>query len=1114
MSKTTHYLGSLALVMAVVLSVAGSPLLAQGATGTISGVVSDTTGAVLPGVEVTVTNVETTQSRLVITGDEGRYSTPQLLSGNYEVRAELAGFQAGVRQGIRLVVGQQAIVNFSLQVGSISEEVIVTGEAPLVNTTNSALASVIDQGQLADLPLNSRDLTQLSLLNPGVQQVRASISGGVIQGAAGIRVSIGGARIYSTGFLLDGSDVTDVSRGIGPGGAAGSLFGVETVKEFQVITNNFSAEYGRFVGGVMSMVTKSGTNDVHGSVFYFHRNDNLDARNFFDRDPDDPTTRSGKPEFKRHQFGATIGGPIIKDKTFGFFSWEAFRQDQGFSLLNIVPTVDAKLGLFDGIIPPGGGTVDCSGVGYGSTPTADNRCQVPIHPDAQQFIDLYPDPNGVDLDEQSAEFFGTPGGPVNEDFFTGRIDHNFSDSDSFFGRYTIQDGERASPRDGTGSFLPLAATELSNRNQYLTLEWKHIVSPTTINTARFSFTRNRWNETPETCGALITFSFFNDACMGQLELRGPFNTLGLWVEGRNVSNAYIYADDLTLTRGRHDIKMGIAVSRYQTNDFIYGNRGGEWRFSGEVKNLLTGAPTAWFGHVTGSIGIRGVRETTMGLYIQDDFKWRPNFTWNLGLRYDYAGIPTEVNGLLGNLRNPLTDTAADIATDEPYFKNPQNKNFGPRIGFAWDPGNDGKTSVRGGFGLFFETILPYHFANQIRRSPPFSKSAFVPGPAVAAAFPGPPPEALLPGALGFQIAEFEQKQPYAMQWNFTLQREVATDITVTASYVGSKGTHLQAQRMINAAEPEVLPDGRNLWRSGLPRRNTNFTDLDYWEYSTDSTYHGLQLSGRKRFGAGLQFQASYTFGRSLDDNSRVNFSDIQDNFSKFPTDNFALKSVNHGLSDHDIRHNFTFNYVYEIPVQGLDGAARTLLQGWQMNGILSLSTGGPLTVLLGIPSDWDRDRETQVLAARPSIATTSSNSPVNGDGRNANQYFDPTAFTLHDPGFHGNLGRNTLIGPGVATFDFSLFKNTALTEGVNLQFRAEFFNIFNRANFATPGRGAMGVFNGGTTVPVDCSVFGAPAGSGCDQLVPGSEVINPIAGRIDKTNTTSRQIQLGLRITF
>ncbi len=1114
MSKTTNYLGILALVMAVVLSVAGSPLLAQGATGTISGTVTDSTGAVLPGVEVTITNVGTAQSRLVITGDEGRYSTLQLLSGDYEVRAALAGFQTGVRQGIRLVVGQVAVVNFSLQVGSISEEVIVTGEAPLVNTTSSTLASVIDQSQLADLPLNSRDLTQLSLLNPGIQQVRASISGGVIQGAAGIRVSIGGARIYSTGFLLDGSDVTDVSRGVGPGGAAGTLFGVETVKEFQVITNNFSAEYSRFVGGIMSMVTKSGTNEVHGSVFYFGRNDNLDARNFFDLEV--------APEFRRHQFGLTVGGPIVKDKTFGFFSWEAFRQEQGNTFLNIVPTVNAKLGLF----PDDGSS--CSTIGFGATLNPAGLCQVPINPDAQVFIDLYPDPNGAILDAQSAEFIFAPGTPTNEDFFNGRIDHNFSDRDSFFGRYTIQGGDRGSPRDGSGTSLPFAATILNNRNQYLTLEWRHIVSPTTINTARFSFTRNRWTEDPDQCGQgpLLSFSFFDDACMGQLELRGPFNNLGLWVEGRNVSNAYLYADDLTLTRGQHDMKMGVIISRYQTNDFIFGNRGGEWRFDGDVKNLITGSPSVWFGHVTGSIGERGVRETTFGIYFQDDFKWRPNFTWNLGLRYDWAGVPTEVNGLLGNLRDPLNDTILTISTDEPYFVNPQGKNWGPRIGFAWDPFNDGKTSIRAGFGLFFETILPYHYANQIRRSPPFSKSAFVAGPAVKAAFPGPPPEALLPTSLGFQIAEFEQKQPYTMQWNFTLQREVANDITLTASYVGSKGTHLQAQRMINAAEPFVLPDGRNLWRTGStcgtsgsepcnPRRNTSFTDLDYWEYSTDSTYSGIQLSGRKRFGAGVQFQASYTYGRSIDDNSRVNFSDIQDNFSKFPTDNYALKSVNHGLSDHDIRHNFTFNYGYDIPVSGMSGAAGALLMGWQMNGILTLTTGGPLTVLLGIPSDWDRDRESQVLAARPSIGPDGDTSPVNGDGRNAAQYFDPTAFTLQNPGFHGNLGRNTLIGPGISTFDFSLFKNTALSEGVNLQFRAEFFNIFNRTNFATPSRGAMGVFNGADTVPVDCSVYGAPAGvGGCDMVVPGTEQINPIAGQLDKTNTTSRQIQLGLRITF
>jgi hypothetical protein len=286
MSKTTNHLWILSFcLVAVVLSVTTSPLLAQGVASTISGKVTDTTGAVLPGVEVTVTNVGTAQSRLAISGDEGRYSVPQLSVGDYEVRAELAGFQTGVRRGIQLAIGQEAVVDFTMQIGAITEEVVVTGEAPLVNTTSSTLSSVINEIQVHDLPLNTRDLTQLSLLSPGVNRIYTSISGGVIQGAASVRVSVSGARTYATGYLLDGTDVTDVSHGIGPGGAAGAMFGVETVKEFQVITNNFSAEYGRFVGGVMSMVTKSGTNQPHGSLFYFHRNDNLDARNFFDRDP-------------------------------------------------------------------------------------------------------------------------------------------------------------------------------------------------------------------------------------------------------------------------------------------------------------------------------------------------------------------------------------------------------------------------------------------------------------------------------------------------------------------------------------------------------------------------------------------------------------------------------------------------------------------------------------------------------------------------------------------------------------------------------------------------------------------------------------------------------------
>ncbi len=1118
MSKTTNYLGILALVMAVVLSVAGSPLLAQGVASTISGKVTDSTGAVLPGVEITVTNVGTAQARLAISGDEGRYSVLQLSVGDYEVRAELAGFQASVRRGIQLAIGQEAVVDFTMQIGAITEEVVVTGEAPLVNTTSSTLSSVINEIQVHDLPLNTRDLTQLSLLSPGVNRIYTSISGGVIQGAASVRVSVSGARTYATGYLLDGTDVTDVSHGIGPGGAAGAMFGVETVKEFQVITNNFSAEYGRFVGGVMSMVTKSGTNQPHGSLFYFHRNDNLDARNFFDRDADDPLTRNSPPEFKRHQFGATIGGPIVQDKTFGFFSYEGFRQGNGVSFRDIVPSDNAKLGYFPR--DTGGG---CSNVGFGAVENvAQDRCEVPILPAAQPFVDIFPDGNGAVIDPRTAtaptalaqarELFTVQTEPTNEDFFTGRIDHNFSDSDSLFGRYTIQDGSKENARDGGGSSLPFGATAVENRNQYFTAEWKHIFSPSTINAARLGFSRNTWKEDAITCGPL-TFGWFPDACMGRIELQGSFDTLGLWVNGRNVSNAFIYADDLSMTRGRHDLKMGINVARYQVNDFADSSRDGRLRYGGSVARLITGQPDRWEGKVPGAFGERGTRQTVTGVYIQDNFKWTPNFTWNLGLRFEYAGLPSEVNGRMSTLDDPFTDDINTVRIGEPLYKNP-SPYFAPRIGFAWDPFGDGKTSIRAGAGIFFDTILPYHYGQPVRRSPPFEKTGLVTDDAeLAAFFPAPPPTSLLPRTLAFHDMENEPGQPYVTQWNLSLQREVATDITLTASYVGSKGTHLYMIRNVNAAVPEVLADGRKLWRSGLSRRNTNWSDIRHYEYSTDSSYHGLQFSGRKRYSSGLQFQASYTFGRSIDINSRVNFSDLQDNLGAFPADNYDL-STNRGLSTHDVRHNFSFNFVYQLPVQGLSGTSKVLLEGWQLNGIVSLSTGNPLHIRHGV-SDFNRDRNSVGgLPERPSLRSGASNNPVLADGREPQGYFDPDAFFSQDPGFLGDLGRNTLIGPGVATFDFSLFKNTALTEQVDLQFRAEFFNLFNRANFSTPDRAAMNIFNSVTSTAVDCSVYGDPniSGPGCNQV--NVATVNSNAGVISRTTTTSRQIQLGLRILF
>ena len=1110
MSKTTNYLGILALGMGVVLSLSASPLLAQGSTGTITGTVRDSTGAVLPGVEVSVNNVDTGQSRMAISGDEGRYNAPSLPTGNYEIRAELAGFQTGVRTGLRLLLGQEAIVDFSLEIGSISEEVIVSGEAPLVNTTSSTISAIIEEIQVHELPLNSRNLTQLSLLTPGVVQLRTGITGGVTQGAPSVRVSIGGARFYQTGFFLDGTDVTDSSRGMGPGGAAGSLFGVETVKEFRVITNNYSAEYSRFSGGVMTMVTKNGTNEFHGSLFYFHRNDNLDATNFFAN-----KFELGKPEFKRHQFGATIGGPIIQDKTFFFFSYEGFRESLGVSDVDVVPTADAKTGLFQGTCPS-----LLTGLGGVYNPGA-NTCTIPVGPDAVPFLALYGDPNRPSTDGGiTADQATNSNQPTTENFYTARLDHSFSESDSFFARYTTSVGNKDQALDG-GSHQAFALTTTRNDNHYSTLEWKHIFSPNTINTFRFGAQRNTWFQEATNPGP-IDIGFYPDRAMGAIQPGDGVARTGINVDGQNVSNQFSYANDMFLTRGRHDIKLGFLATRHQTNDFTLGRGGGQFFFD-SVPEYVAGIPDRWRGRNSLDEPQRGVRQTVLGFFIQDDFKWMPNLTVNLGLRYEPTVALGEVNGRLLNLRGDLT-TVTEGTFGEPYFENPSKTNFAPRIGLAWDPFGDGKTSVRAGYGIFHITILPFHYSNQIRRSPPLSQSPDILdtscGGCVSAQFPNAPIEAEVPPAraLAFQTAEFVPSQPYAQQWNFSLQREIPGGITITGAYVGSRGTHLQAQRNVNIRTPEILSDGRALYRSG-PRRNLAYGDIDHWEFSTNSFYHGFNGGVKKRFAQGLQFQVAYTYGRSVDSASRVNFSDIQENLGKFPQDQDNLPSSNQGLSAHDVRNNLSMNFVWEIPFQG-SGTARHLLGGWQVNGILQLNTGNPETLRLGGSGgtrDWNRDAETSSLAERPSLAPGATLNAVRADGRDPDQYFDLTNFILHEPGFHGDVGRNIIVGPGISTFDFSLFKNVAVAEEVNLQFRAEFFNIFNRTNF---GAFDNRIVQRARTESVDCSVYGSTGPStGCSQLIktptdPLGFDYRTTGGRITQTRTTNRQIQFGLRLIF
>ena len=863
----------------------------------------------------------------------------------------------------------------------------------------------------------------------------------------------------------------------------------------------------------MSMVTKTGTNDIHGSLFMFHRNDNFDATDFF-------ANKFGleKPEFRRHQFGATIGGPIVKDRTFFFFSYEGFREGLGISDIDTVPTLDAKRG----IMPANGGACSAFLLGLGGVyDGATDKCVIPVNPDAQPFLDLYGPPNRPSMDRGlTADQATNSTQPTEEDYFNARVDHSFSDTDSFFARYTTSVGNKDLALDG-GSHQSFALTTTRNDNHYSTIEWKHIFSPNTINTFRFGAQRNTWFQQPTNPGPL-DIGFYPERAMGVVSVGDGVARTGINVDGQNVSNQFSYADDMFLTRGRHDIKLGVLATWHQTNDFTLGRGGGQFSFD-SVPEFVSGIAFQWRGRNADDEPQRGVRQTVLGFYVQDDFKFTPNFTINMGLRYEPTVRLAEANGRLLNLRGDLT-TVTEGTFGEPYFENPSKTNFAPRIGFAWDPFGDGKTSIRAGYGIFHITILPFHYSNQIRRSPPLSFSPDIRdsrcGGCVTAQFPTPPVEAENPlaGALAFQTAEYQPSQPYAQQWNFSLQRELPGGVTLTGAYVGSRGTHLQAQRNVNTRVPEILSDGSALYRSG-PRRNTAYGDIDHWEFSTNSFYHGFNGGVKKRFADGLQFQVAYTYGRSIDSASRVNFSDIQENLGKFPQDQENLGSSNRGLSAHDVRNNLSFNYVWEIPYQG-SGAMRHVLGGWQMNGILQLSTGNPETLRLGGTGgtrDWNRDAESSSLAERPSLRPGGTLNAVREDGRDPDRYFDLSQFILHEPGTHGDVGRKTLVGPGVNTFDFSLFKNFGLGEDMELQFRAEFFNIFNRTNFgAIDNR----VVQRARTESVDCSVHGSTGPStGCSQLVrtesdPLGFDYRTTGGRITRSRTTSRQIQFGLRFIF
>lgn len=1037
---------TVALFTASLLAV-GTAVAAQETAAAAHGVVKDQTGAVLPGVTVTARHIETSRERPVVTGQSGAFQMNQLPVGRYTFTAELSGFQKQVRQGVELAVGQDALIDFALQLGGLNELVVVTEQAPVVATTTSAVSGVVNSKQIQDLPLNGRDFMQLALLQAGVANLLNSNN--APDKGMGIRASFAGARPYQTGYLLDGTDISTRTNFRGPGSAAGVTLGVDTVREFQVLVNSFSAEFGNAAGGVINAVTRSGSNELHGSAFEFVRNSAFDARNFFD-----PGTEP--PPFKRNQFGFTAGGPAVKNKVFLFGSYEGVRQRLNQTLIAIVPTAAAR----NGQLPTG---------------------TVPVSSVVTPYLALWPLPNGRDFGDGTAEYISSPAAPTDEDYWMLRGDVNLSRNDSLFVRFSHDDATNLiypSPVTNVG-------TDQGTRYRFLTVEETRILSSSASHVARFSVNRTG-GETADRFFRTIDPSLYfvpNAPTFGSFIFGSNFAQAlsNPGASGRNPTdsrmNLFQFSDALTLIRGRHSFKIGGMVNRYHLDDVSGGSdAGGQWQFA-SFANLLAGRPSSLRIIDPSAVKEHHFRQWLVGVYVQDDWKAARNLTFNLGLRYETISVPTETNGVISTLPDYLHDAQMTIGGS--IFTNPSRMNFAPRIGLAWDVAGDGRTAVRAGGGVFHDELITSYLSQTGDSNPPFTLRADVTNPTFPNALANISNKSA-PAPATLNIFDIKNtRQPYLVQFNASVQRALGTNTSVTAAYVGSRGVHLQREVLVNPPTPVVQADGGLFFPNGAPRLNPAFGNIFLRKQDGGSQYNSIQLKVERRFSRGLQLQSSYTFGRSIDDTSTshgaTDYGLIQ--VVQNPYDVHADR----GLSNFNVSRVFTTNFTYEIPHVRSGGAAMVrLLGGWQVAGILNMASGSPFFPIVGF--DIANLKPTN-NATRPDLVPGRSSNPVNPG--NPDQYFDPTSFSLPQSGHLGNLGRNTLVGPGRVTVDGVLSRKFAFGARA-LELRAEGFNLFNRANFSNPSQ--IVVFDAAGPVKS--------------------------AGRITSTATTSRQIQFGVKAIF
>jgi hypothetical protein len=1098
--------------------------LSAQATATITGTITDSSGAAIADAQVQVKNTGTGIAQNTVSDSQGRFRVPELIIGAYDVQATKTGFATVVRKGVTLTVGAQPVVDFQLAVGQQTQTVTVSGEVSQVETQSTAVGALVEQKQISELPLNGRNFTQLLTLAPGVTQIPLQAAGGgqTFYGN-GQKYSIAGSRPSGTAYLLDDQDMVNFWNN-GPGaGGLGTALGVEAIAEFQTLTNTYSTQFGGN-GAVINASTKSGTNAFHGSGFEFLRNDKMEARNIFDG--------STAPAFRQNQFGGSIGGPIKKDKLFFFFNYEGLRNFKAVTTQVVVPDQCAHQFLSSTVAPG----VCGAAVAQNSNPqvAAAIAATMALYPNtATNELLAGGQPSGTGTTSVIDPSTGQ------ENYLVGRVDYTVNDKSSIFARYVM---DRAQRNFTAG--VPYWPELDTTRDNFINVEERQIISSRLVNLAHIGFSRP-WEDavtigSPTVANGVASpgtvasagvhpFQFFGLASGRQdglvqsfsgVSQIGAVSTLPFYL----VPNKFSFGDDVVWTSGAHSVKAGITATRMRENTYAPFQVGGQWTFP-SLAAFMAGTPSQISGQVSDqqnptADAHKDYRYWVYAPYVDDQWKVSSTLTVTLGLRYSPTSAIGETRHAELQLLNPPYGTWTPITNSTQ--DNPSLKNFDPRVGIAWDPFKDHKTSIRASFGTFHNVIYSRDLNNWLQ--PPFITGAQTSTSTPALQYLGacatscsPFTIAITPGVIPTNGSlnppnsnyYYVSKTPSQQQWNFNIQREVMPNTVASIGYVGSHSIHMFMQQDFNYPTPCTSPtagcfyQGRTTYITGtssaISRLNPQYGALIFANTIAASHYHSLQTSLTRRFASNWQMQASYVLSKSMDDSSGTYGLDGGGlaNSGTQP----ACLSCDTGLSNFNRKHNFRLSGIYTLPSKA-KGVLGQVVNGWQVTGVYTYLSGAPLSPLSAANRVFAGSGTT---TGRPDLV---AGCDLYTGYRTINQWYNPNCFSLQPQGTFGNAGRNIIIGPTLWNLDNSLTKDwrvPQVSERFAVQFRAEFFNILNHPSLQpTFANTASGYANTG-------QVFAGNPGAGAQ--APGVG-LNASAGRIFTTSSAPRQIQLALKITF